>query len=56
MREPGRIGQFLFSFFFDGFLGKRSLEAEGFFYTWLIHFVQDVFIFTFFAIRVITVA
>lgn len=30
-------------------LGKSMLETRGFFWAWLIHFLQDVVIFTFFA-------
>lgn len=35
--------------FLGWFLGKSLLETKGFFWAWTIHFVQDVFIFTFLA-------
>jgi membrane protease YdiL (CAAX protease family) len=40
--------------FLGWWLGKSMLETRGFFWPWLIHFVQDVFIFGFMAIGSIT--
>ncbi|HEX9262709.1 MAG TPA: CPBP family intramembrane glutamic endopeptidase [Candidatus Bathyarchaeia archaeon] len=45
----GLLGVLLASFL-GWFLGKSMLETKGFFWAWLIHFLPDVFIFTFFAI------
>ncbi len=44
----GVIGVVL-SGFLGWFLGKSMLETKGFFWAWLIHFMQDVIIFTFLA-------
>ncbi len=40
--------------FLGWMLGKAMLETRGFFWAWLIHFVQDVLIFTFMAAGSIT--
>lgn len=48
----GLFGVFLSSFL-GWFLGKSMLETKGFFWAWLIHFIPDAFIFTFFAIVVV---
>jgi hypothetical protein len=45
----GLLGVLLASFL-GWFLGKSMLETKGFFWAWLIHFLPDAFIFTFFAI------
>jgi membrane protease YdiL (CAAX protease family) len=37
----------LMSTFLGWLLGKAMLETRGFFWAWLIHFVQDVLIFSF---------
>ena len=47
----GVLGVFL-SGFLGWFLGKSLLETRGFFWAWLIHFLPDVFIFTFFLMAV----
>jgi len=39
----------LLSAFLGWFLGKSLLETKGFFWAWIIHFLPDVFIFTFYA-------
>ena len=44
----GLIGVLLAGFL-GWFLGKSLLETGGFFWAWLIHFLQDVIIFTFYA-------
>lgn len=44
----GLLGVALASFL-GWFLGKSLLETKGFFWAWTIHFVQDVFIFSFLA-------
>jgi hypothetical protein len=49
----GVIGVIL-STFLGWFLGKSLLETRGFFWAWTIHFVQDAFIFSFFAMGVMT--
>jgi membrane protease YdiL (CAAX protease family) len=43
----------LLSSFLGWFLGKSMLETRGFFWAWLIHFIPDAFIFTFFAISAV---
>jgi len=48
----GLIGVLLASFL-GWFLGKSMLETKGFFWAWLIHFLPDAFIFTFFAISAV---
>ena len=47
---PSGVLGVLLSSFLGWFLGKSLLETKGFFWAWLIHFVPDVFIFTFLAI------
>ena len=49
----GFLGVLLASFL-GWFLGKSMLETKGFFWAWLIHFLPDAFIFTFFAISAVT--
>jgi hypothetical protein len=44
----GALGVLL-SGFLGWFLGKSMLETKGFFWAWLIHFIPDVSIFTFYA-------
>ncbi|MBU7016105.1 MAG: CPBP family intramembrane metalloprotease [Theionarchaea archaeon] len=46
---PNGVLGVLLSGFLGWFLGKSLLETKGFFWAWLIHFLPDVFIFTFFA-------
>jgi len=48
----GLLGVLLASFL-GWFLGKSMLETKGFFWAWLIHFLPDAFIFTFFAISAV---
>lgn len=47
---PSGILGVLLSSFLGWFLGKSLLETKGFFWAWLIHFLPDMFIFTFLAI------
>ena len=47
---PAGILGVLLSSFLGWFLGKSMLETKGFFWAWLIHFLPDAFIFTFYAI------
>lgn len=47
---PNGVLGVLLSGFLGWFLGKSLLETKGFFWAWLIHFLPDVFIFTFLAI------
>jgi membrane protease YdiL (CAAX protease family) len=47
---PAGLLGVLLSSFLGWFLGKSMLETKGFFWAWLIHFLPDTFIFTFFAI------
>jgi len=47
---PAGLLGVLLSSFLGWFLGKSMLETKGFFWAWLIHFLPDAFIFTFFAI------
>ena len=49
---PNLVGVTLAGFL-GWFLGKSILETRGFFWAWLIHFVQDVFVFTFLAMAVV---
>ncbi|MCX6655342.1 MAG: CPBP family intramembrane metalloprotease [Candidatus Bathyarchaeota archaeon] len=49
---PNLIGVALAGFL-GWFLGKSILETRGFFWAWFIHFVQDIFVFTFLAMAVI---
>lgn len=46
----GIIGVIMASFL-GWMMGKAMLETRGFFWAWLIHFLQDVLIFTFMAIE-----
>ena len=46
---PNGVLGVLLSSFLGWFLGKSLLETKGFFWAWLIHFLPDVFIFTFLA-------
>lgn len=48
----GLLGVLLASFL-GWFLGKSMLETKGFFWAWLIHFLPDAFIFSFFAISAV---
>jgi hypothetical protein len=50
---PSGILGVLLSSFLGWFLGKSMLETKGFFWAWLIHFLPDAFIFTFFAITIV---
>jgi hypothetical protein len=50
---PSGILGVLLSSFLGWFLGKSMLETKGFFWAWLIHFLPDAFIFTFFAISAV---
>ncbi len=47
---PAGLLGVLLSSFLGWFLGKSMLETKGFFWAWLIHFLPDAFIFSFFAI------
>jgi hypothetical protein len=49
---PNGVLGVLLSGFLGWFLGKSLLETRGFFWAWLIHFLPDVFIFTFFLMAV----
>jgi membrane protease YdiL (CAAX protease family) len=49
---PNLVGVALAGFL-GWFLGKSILETRGFFWAWFIHFVQDVFVFTFIAMAVV---
>ena len=44
--NPGGIPGVLAAGFLGWFLAKSILETKGFFWAWLIHFAQDVIIFT----------
>ncbi len=46
---PSGILGVILSGFLGWFLGKSMLETKGFFWAWLIHFIPDAFIFTFYA-------
>ena len=50
---PAGILGVLLSSFLGWFLGKSMLETKGFFWAWLIHFLPDAFIFTFYAISAV---
>jgi hypothetical protein len=50
---PSGLLGVLLSSFLGWFLGKSMLETKGFFWAWLIHFLPDAFIFTFFAFSAI---
>jgi membrane protease YdiL (CAAX protease family) len=49
---PNGVLGILLSGFLGWFLGKSLLETRGFFWAWLIHFLPDVFIFTFFLMAI----
>lgn len=44
--NPGGIPGVLLAGFLGWFLAKSMLETKGFFWAWVIHFVQDVLIFS----------
>ena len=46
---PNGVPGVLLSSFLGWFLGKSLLETKGFFWAWLLHFLPDVIIFTFYA-------
>jgi membrane protease YdiL (CAAX protease family) len=48
---PNGVVGVALSGFLGWFLGKSILETRGFFWAWLIHFLQDVIIFTFLAMQ-----
>jgi len=48
---PNGILGVLLAGFLGWFLGKSLLETKGFFWAWLIHFLPDVVIFTFYAMQ-----
>ncbi len=50
---PAGVLGVLLSSFLGWFLGKSMLETKGFFWAWLIHFIPDAFIFSFFAISAV---
>jgi membrane protease YdiL (CAAX protease family) len=50
---PSNVLGVLLASFLGWFLGKSMLETKGFFWAWLIHFLPDAFIFTFFAISAV---
>ena len=50
---PSGILGVALSSFLGWFLGKSMLETKGFFWAWLIHFLPDAFIFTFFAVAAV---
>ena len=50
---PSGILGVLLAGFLGWFLGKSMLETRGFMWAWFIHFLPDVFIFTFFAFAVV---
>ena len=50
---PAGVVGVLLSSFLGWFLGKSMLETKGFFWAWLIHFLSDAFIFSFFAISAV---
>jgi hypothetical protein len=45
---PNGVPGVLLSSFLGWFLGKSLLETKGFFWAWLLHFLPDVLIFTFY--------
>ncbi|MCX6654258.1 MAG: CPBP family intramembrane metalloprotease [Candidatus Bathyarchaeota archaeon] len=49
---PNLVGV-AFAGFLGWFLGKSILETRGVLWAWFIHFVQDVFVFTFLAMAVV---
>lgn len=50
---PNGILGVLLSGFLGWFLGKSLLETKGFFWAWLIHFVPDIIIFSFYAMSAV---
>lgn len=50
---PSGILGVLLASFLGWFLGKSMLETKGFTWAWFIHFLPDVFIFTFFTFAVV---
>ncbi|MBU7014689.1 MAG: CPBP family intramembrane metalloprotease [Theionarchaea archaeon] len=48
---PSGVLGVLLSGFLGWFLGKSLLETRGFFWAWVIHFLPDVIIFTFYAMN-----
>jgi membrane protease YdiL (CAAX protease family) len=50
---PSGLLGVLLAMFLGWFLGKSMLETKGFGWAWLIHFLPDAFIFSFFAIAAI---
>ena len=50
---PSGLLGILLATFLGWFLGKSMLETKGFSWAWLIHFLPDVFIFSFFAIMAV---
>lgn len=50
---PNGILGVLLSGFLGWFLGKSLLETKGFFWAWVIHFVPDVIIFSFYAMSTV---
>jgi hypothetical protein len=50
---PNGVLGVLLSGFLGWFLGKSQLETKGFFWAWIIHFLPDALIFTFYAMSVV---
>ena len=50
---PNGILGVILSGFLGWFLGKSLLETRGFFWAWLIHFVPDIIIFSFYAMSAV---
>jgi membrane protease YdiL (CAAX protease family) len=50
---PSGLLGVLLATFLGWFLGKSMLETKGFSWAWLIHFLPDAFIFSFFAIAAV---
>jgi len=50
---PNGILGVVLSGFLGWFLGKSLLETKGFFWAWIIHFVPDIIIFSFYAMSVV---
>lgn len=44
--SPGGLPGIFLAFFLGWFLAKSILETKGFFWAWLIHFLQDIIIIT----------
>ncbi|TFG19398.1 MAG: CPBP family intramembrane metalloprotease [Promethearchaeota archaeon] len=47
---PNGVVGILLSTFLGWFIGKSLIETKGFFWAWLIHFLPDVIIFSFYAL------